>query len=135
MVKHVASGFLLAVLVALGIGSGESSAPSTPSTASAGSSAGANPSSSDSSGKTITGDNFYGCTQREYFEKLIQFAVQKDADAFKTGLAAGIATGRCTLFKRGERVHLADTAVFSGLVKVRRPGELDEYWTNLEAIN
>jgi hypothetical protein len=38
------------------------------------------------------------------------------------------------MFKNGEVVYIADTAIFSGGVKVRRKGETQEYWTNLEAI-
>ena len=38
------------------------------------------------------------------------------------------------MFTNGEVVYIADTAIFSGLVKVRRRGDTNEYWTNLEAV-
>ncbi len=84
--------------------------------------------------KTISGDSYFGCVDRQYFSKLIRYAVQKDSQAFYGGLAAGVSSGTCTMFKAGEEVFIADTAIFSGLVKVRRRGEIAEYWTNIEAV-
>ena len=87
----------------------------------------------EAQGKRISKENYFGCTNRSYFDKLITYASQKDTEAFKKGLTAGVLIGRCTYFKEGEEVFIADTAVFSGLVKVRRKGEIDEYWTVIEA--
>ena len=82
----------------------------------------------------ISGDNWYACTDRDYFEKLVRYAVQKDNQAFAKALTTGLLVGTCTAFKNGEVVYIADTAIFSGLVKVRRKGETQEYWTNIEAV-
>ena len=79
----------------------------------------------------ISGDQYIGCVDRDYFEKLSEFATQQDTEA----LTAGLLAGTCTIFERGERVYLSDTAIFSGLVQVRRAGEVAEYWTNTEAIS
>jgi hypothetical protein len=38
------------------------------------------------------------------------------------------------MFKNGEVVYITDTAIFSGIIKVRRKGETKEYWTNTEAV-
>ncbi|NQV19392.1 MAG: zinc-ribbon domain-containing protein [Armatimonadetes bacterium] len=84
--------------------------------------------------KRIAGDNWFGCIDRKYFEKLVDYTVQKDKQAFKQALAIGILAGTCTFFKDSELVYITDTAIFSGLVKVRRKGELQEFWTNLEAV-
>jgi hypothetical protein len=83
--------------------------------------------------KKISGDNLFGCTDREYFEKIMNYAVQKDTEAVKQGLMTGISLRKCTAFKSGEEVFLVDTATFPGLIKVRRKGEVVEYWTNVEA--
>ena len=83
----------------------------------------------------ITSESKWGCTDREYVDKLIGFVVDQDKEAFMSAISAGIATGRCTTFKVGESVFLADTAIMSGLVKLRRKGETVEYWTAMEAIN
>ena len=89
---------------------------------------------SSGSEKKISGDNWFGSTDRNYFDKLVEYAVQKDNEAFKKALSAGILMGTCTTFKNGEVVFIADTAILSGLVKVRRKGETREYWTNIEAV-
>ncbi len=75
-----------------------------------------------------------GCKTLEFYNRLRQYAVDKDLEAFKQGLTAGILLGECTLFKRGEVVFVVDTKILSGLVKVRRKGRLEEYWTGFETI-
>ena len=132
MLRHLTSLLLLAFLLVFAFGSSDS-------TSSKGS--GTSPSSSSSSpavtagqDKQIAGEHRFGCTDREYFDKLVSYAVQKDNDAFSRGLAAGVVAGTCTMFKSGESVFITDTAIFSGMVEVRRKGETREYWTNLEAV-
>jgi hypothetical protein len=84
--------------------------------------------------KRISSDNACGCMNRDYYTKLLDYSVQNDLEAFKKGLVAGILAGQCTMFKTGEEVFIADTAIFSGLVKVRRQGSIEEYWTTIEAV-
>lgn len=60
--------------------------------------------------------------------------MHNDKQAFQQALTAGLLLGECIMFKNGEVVFIVDTAIFSGLVKVRRKGELVEYWTNIEAV-
>lgn len=85
-------------------------------------------------GKTIEGQNWFGASSKELFEKLVQYSVQGDETAFRKLMSAGLQTGDTTFFKDHEKVLLMDTALFSGLVKVRRAGGLEEFWTNLEAV-
>ena len=92
------------------------------------------PSASVGTNTHISGSSWYGCIDRRYFKKLTEYAVDRDEEAFKTALTAGLLSGACTLFRDGEIVYITDTAVLSGLVKVRRKGETEEYWTNIEAI-
>jgi len=82
----------------------------------------------------ISGSNYVGCTNKKYYEKLVNYAVQNDLVAFKKALTIGILTGMCTIFKYGEKVYITDVSIFSGLIKVRRPGEIIEYWTVPEAV-
>ncbi len=84
--------------------------------------------------KRISSSDRFGCSSKKYMSKLTGYASQNDMSAFSQGLTAGIVTGRCTMFKVREVVFLTDTAIFSGLVKVRRQGSVTEYWTHLEAI-
>ncbi|TMD06890.1 MAG: hypothetical protein E6J01_06780 [Chloroflexi bacterium] len=118
----------MVVLIALAIGSTDSGSGSRQNRSD-------RPATSTDGPKHISGSQWFGCSDREYFEKLVGYAVDKDNEAFKRGLAAGVVAGNCTLFKNGEAVYTVDTAIFSGLVKVRRRGETQEYWTNLEAVD
>ncbi len=85
-------------------------------------------------GMHIVGDGYFGCISKDYFNGLVSYVVDKDMEAFKTGLAAGILTKQCVLFKSGETVFIIDTSIFSGLVQIRRKGTITEYWTNMEAV-
>ena len=84
-------------------------------------------------GREVTSDRL-GCKSREYFEKLFRYVADGDKEAAKKAYMAGLLSGECTSFKKGEQVFTTDTAIFSGLVKLRRKGETVEYWTNFEAI-
>jgi len=84
--------------------------------------------------RRISGKHYFGCRDRKYFNKLVNYAVQEDTKAFSQALAAGIFAGICTMLKDGEVVYIMDTAIFSGLIKVRRKGQTQEYWTNREAV-
>lgn len=83
---------------------------------------------------TIKGNQYFGCTHREDFNKILGYAVAGDNTAFKNGLAEAMVSGQCTLFNDGETVYRTDSAIFSGLIKIRRKEETAEYWTNIEAI-
>jgi len=126
--RQVASLVLMLVLIVLAIGSTDSGSGNRQESSD-------RPATSGDNTKRISGSQWFGCSDREYFEKLIGYAVDKDNEAFKRALAAGVVADNCTLFKNGEAVYTVDTAVFSGLVKVRRKGETQEYWTNLEAVD
>jgi predicted RNA-binding Zn-ribbon protein involved in translation (DUF1610 family) len=84
--------------------------------------------------KQISGNDWVGCTDRADFEKLVQYAVQRDVQAYGQAVGNGLLNGTCTRFADGETVRICDLTVFSGLVKVRREGDLKEYWTNREAV-
>jgi len=85
--------------------------------------------------KQIAGGARFGCANRDYLDKLAGYVVQQDKIAFAKGLATGVMVGQCTMFTSGEEVFITDTAIFSDLVKVRRKGEVAEYWTVIESVN
>lgn len=86
-------------------------------------------------GDRIAGDVYFGCTERDCFERLATLAVQGDKQAFAEALGVGLLTGICTKFVEGEPIYLMGAGgLFSGLVRVRRPGEITEYWTVIEAV-
>jgi hypothetical protein len=82
----------------------------------------------------ISGDSWFGCSDREYFHQLVEYIVDQDDQALEQALTDGILYGECTLFSNGEQVYLKETAIFSGLVKIRRQGETQEFWTFAEAV-
>lgn len=84
--------------------------------------------------QAVSGGSWFGCSDRDYFSRLTNYAVQEDEQAFSQALAAGLVSGTCTKFRDGEKVYIMDSAIFSGLVRVRREGETMEYWTNLETV-
>jgi len=50
----------------------------------------------------ISGSSWFGCTDRKYFEKLVEYTVQRDEQAFTNALATGILAGTCIMFNDGE---------------------------------
>jgi len=84
---------------------------------------------------TITGDRWFGCVVRQDFERIVGYAVQGDDEAFSSALALELMAGTGYVFNRGESVYVTDTALLSGLIKVRPRGQTLEYWTNVEAIH
>ena len=78
--------------------------------------------------------SWFGCSDREYFDQIVKYIVDDDKQAAEQALNAGILYGECTIFFSGEQVYLTDTAIFSGLVKIRRKGETQDFWTYAEAV-
>ena len=134
MIRHLVSLLLIGMMAFLAYGSSDSGSSGSSSSSS---SASASSPQAAVAGETkrIKGDHRFGCSDREYFEKLVSYAVQDDNTAFSQGLAAGLLAGTCTMFSVGEEVYITDTAIFSGLVEVRKKGQTQEFWTNLEAVS
>lgn len=82
----------------------------------------------------ISGSTRVGCVNRAYFEELVGYAVGYDDKAFDQALASGVALGVCVQFENYQSVFIVETALFSGLVRVRPEGQIAEYWTNLESV-
>ena len=81
----------------------------------------------------IKGDHF-GCVDKKYFEKLMDYSSQHNTEAFKRSLSEGFISGQCTTLKDGEKVFLMDSSLFPNLFKVWRQGNILEYWTNMDAV-
>jgi hypothetical protein len=82
---------------------------------------------------TIT-DEHIGCVSRPFFDKLVRYIAQGDLQALNAAFIPARLNGTCTKFQKGEPVHLVEAGLFSGTIKVRRPGEIVEYFTLVEAI-
>lgn len=75
-----------------------------------------------------------GCITNEDHSKLTNYAIQKDEEALKKFLTLKLVTGECTVFSVNEPVNVTDTALFSGMIQIRRRGEIKEFWTNFEYV-
>lgn len=76
-----------------------------------------------------------GCANKEAYEQLTKIAVQGDSEAFTRALAGSVITGQCVIFERGTVVFIDDTAILSGLVRIRPKGQVSAYWTAMETIS
>lgn len=83
---------------------------------------------------SVAGGSWIGCVSKDVHSKLTSYSVAGDKAAFRKAAVKALQNGDCTMLSTGESVQLTDTSVFSGMVKVRRVGDTDEYWTNIEAI-
>lgn len=75
-----------------------------------------------------------GCITNEDHSRLTNYAIQKDEEALKKFLTLKLVTDECTVFSVGEPVNVTDTALFSGMIQIRRRGEIKEFWTNFEYV-
>jgi hypothetical protein len=82
----------------------------------------------------IVHDKSIGCTTEDDHSKLTGFGRTGDKDAFVKFFTIKAMRGECTLFNIGENVILVEAAVFHGMAKVRRRGDIQEFWTNMEYI-
>ncbi|NPT62534.1 hypothetical protein GNZ13_50645 [Paraburkholderia sp. 5N] len=73
-----------------------------------------------------------GCDSQKRFDKVMSYL--GDKAAFRKAATSAMAAGECTMFRGGETVCLVGVKMFGGVVKVRRDGDVDEYWTNMEAV-
>lgn len=78
--------------------------------------------------------NTFGCVDRGEHARIARILGQGDEKGFKQALYNSMLIGRCTVFQKGERVFIEETATFSGLIKVRKQGEAYGFWTNYEAV-
>jgi hypothetical protein len=74
--------------------------------------------------------NGFGCTDRDYFDRLIKMGAQGDEKAMENGISLGLMSGQCAFLKKGAVVYLDDQGF---LIKVRPAGSQTGYWTVREA--
>ncbi len=89
-------------------------------------------SSASAQERKISGDTFYGCTNKKDYTDIVSLSASGDTEAAKKLLAFGMSMGACTIFDKGETVHTVKAGVLT--VQVRRKGDPTAYWTAIEAI-
>jgi hypothetical protein len=73
---------------------------------------------------------FVGFVEQEDFEKFKQFVTDEDFETGDSFFIELIMLGKATRFEKGESVYVEDLGWFGiGDVQVRRPGEIQSYWT------
>ena len=85
-----------------------------------------------------SGNPIVGCQSRQYYETIVRRASQ-DPKAFRRVMLSGdcvvlAPTAWSARNGTSQAVYVVERAWFSGLVKVRRRGELVEYWTASSAV-
>lgn len=86
------------------------------------------------SAETYINGDWLGCKDKEEWKTLTSYVSDGDKQAFALGVAIGLRSGRCVEFVNRERIYLVDTQLFSGMIKIRRPGSVATYWTSTDAI-
>jgi hypothetical protein len=76
-----------------------------------------------------------GFINQEDLEKFKQFIYDEDFDTGDEFLMQKMIIGKATVFEKGESVYVEDLGWFGiGDVQVRRPGEIESYWTLRNAV-
>lgn len=84
--------------------------------------------------RTILGDGRLGCKVQSDIENHKKYLNQGDSIAAEKLGITGILSGQCLVFKNFDEVIIQEYAVWSGLVRVRKTGDIAEYWVSASAI-
>lgn len=76
----------------------------------------------------ILPDDGLACIQQADQIKLSEMAVQRDQEAFAKAARSLLYSGRCTVLEKGSEIFVIDKKF--DLIKVRRKGEVEEYWAS-----
>lgn len=77
-----------------------------------------------------TKSGYFACPSRHDFETFMHHIIDEDQKA----ALSMVDDGSCIALKGGVRVDIEDTAIHSGLVKIRVHGTRVTVWTNVEAV-
>ncbi len=83
---------------------------------------------------SVQPSEWIGYRDMDTLQRATRLAVEGDKAAYSKLMGNGVARGICNMLKPGEEVFVEDTAMFFGLVKIRREGETNGWWTNSEAV-
>lgn len=77
---------------------------------------------------------YTGFINEKDLDKLCDMLASNDTDAGDTFIGINLVDGKATVFTVGEEVYFSDRKVWKEYVKIRRKGEITEYWTLRGAI-
>ena len=77
-----------------------------------------------------TQEGYIAAISEKYLDDVVRYSVDKDYAAIEKLLKAGV----IVQMKKGIKVYLVKTHLFSGKVEFRIPGQTDILWTVIEGI-
>ncbi len=76
----------------------------------------------------VVGSETFGCRDAATMKRFTRLIGDGDKQAFGRLLADSYLSGECRDLALGMTVHMVETSLLAGLVKVREEGSLDELW-------
>ncbi len=77
---------------------------------------------------------WFGFRDRDRLEGIIKLGLRGNKDAWERLVAEGVTDGPTIPLKPGDEVYFVDIDIPGGMTKVRRKGETNGWWTNIEAV-
>ena len=82
----------------------------------------------------IIDTGYYGCIDKENFKRLRNILMQRDDASFLREVTASVRKGECIKFNKGEKVYLEEGTVISSVIRIKKEGNSNSYWTATKAI-
>ena len=82
----------------------------------------------------IIDTGYYGCLDKENFKRLRNILMQRDDAIFLKEVTASVKTGECVKFNKGEKVYFEEGTVISSVIRIKKEGSSNSYWTATKAI-
>ena len=78
-----------------------------------------------------TNEGYFAAISEEYLDDVVKYEIDKDYKAIQKLMDAGA----IVIMKKGIKVYVVETHLFSGTIEFRLPGETSVLWTVREALN
>jgi len=92
------------------------------------------PSSYEQKTYQIIDSGYFGCIDKENFKRLRNILMQRDDVTFLKEITASVKKGECVKFNKGEKVYLEEGTVMSAVIRTKKEGDSNSYWTATKAI-
>lgn len=92
------------------------------------------PSSYEQKTYQIIDTGYYGCIDKENFKRIRNILMQRDDATFLKEITASVKKGECIKFNKGEKVYLEEGTVISAVIRIKKEGDSNSYWTATKAI-
>jgi len=82
----------------------------------------------------IIDTGYYGCIDKENFKRLRDILMQRDDATFLKEVTASVKKGACVKLNKGEKVYLEEGTVTSSVIRIKKEGNPNSYWTTTKAL-